>query len=77
MALPSAASASSWGVVGSTHLFTSSSLIFIAHLDTDVEIDCSHYQFHIDVNSSAAWLVTAPSSTAKVAAETSPGARPL
>jgi hypothetical protein len=57
-AMPSAASASSWGVVGSTHLFTSTSLIFIAHLAPDVEIDCSHYQFHIDVRSPAALLVT-------------------
>jgi hypothetical protein len=58
-AMPSAASAASWGVIGSAHTLTSTSMVFVAHLSpTAVQVNCSHYQFNIDVSSAAALRVT-------------------
>jgi hypothetical protein len=58
-AVPSMASASSWGVIGSTHTLISANLGYVAHGQTaPVTWTCLSSQFHVNVANAAALRVT-------------------
>jgi hypothetical protein len=61
-ALPSMASASSWGVVGSEHTLDSANVGFTSHVN-QVSSSCSQSQFTVDVRSTAALTITSASFT--------------
>ena len=61
-AVPSMASAASWGVIGTTHTLDSPNLSFIAHLGQppgQVLWTCLQSQFHVDVANATALRITA------------------
>jgi hypothetical protein len=61
-ALPSMASASSWGAVGSEHTLDSPNIGFTSHVN-QVSSSCSQSQFTADVRSTAALTITSASFT--------------
>jgi hypothetical protein len=61
-AVPSMASAASWGVIGSTHVLDSSDLSFLGHTTSGTlgEV-CADSQFHSDVRNTAILTITSAS----------------